>query len=131
MRPTAVLFYDGNCALCHGAVRWALRQNRLADVYFSPLQGKTAQTHLPKELAADLNTVVFWENAQIYTEATAVFRLWQLCGGFWKLLSVFQWLPKGLSNSIYRLIATNRFRFRKPLVGCPLPNAKQKSRFLN
>ena len=131
MTQKAILFYDGNCALCHGAIRWALKQKRLADVYFSPLQGKTAQVHLPKELAADLNTVVFWENAQIYTEAAAVFRLWQICGGLWKLLSAFRWLPKGLTNRIYRLIAENRFRFRKPLVGCPLPDPNTKNRFLN
>ena len=131
MTQTAILFYDGNCALCHGAVRWALRQNRLADVYFSPLQGKTAQEHLPKELITDLNTVVFWENTQIFTEATAVFRLWQICGGLWKLLSIFRRLPKGLTNHIYRLIAANRFRFRKPLVGCPLPDPNTKNRFLN
>ena len=130
MTQKAILFYDGNCVLCHGAVRWALKQKRLADVYFSPLQGKTAQENLPKELVTDLNTVVFWENTQIFTEATAVFRLWQICGGLWKLLSVFRWLPKELTNSIYRLIAINRFRFRKPLVGCPLPKLDQKHRFL-
>lgn len=130
MTPKAILFYDGNCALCHGAVLWALNRKALDFVVFSPLQGQTALKHLPQNRIHDLNTVVFYSSGEIYIEAAAVFELLRSCTGLWKLLSLFRLFPLSLTNSIYRWVARNRFHWRKPLEGCPLPDPTQKHRFL-
>lgn len=130
MTPKAILFYDGNCALCHGAVRWVLKRKPLEYLYFSPLQGETAPSYLAPALLKDLNTVVLWRNEGVYTHASAVFHLWKDCGGGWKLLSLGRYFPSILTNAVYRFVARNRFRWKKPLEGCPLPDPAQRHRFL-
>jgi predicted DCC family thiol-disulfide oxidoreductase YuxK len=52
-----ILFYDGPCGLCQRAVVWILEHERRApseksseQLLFAPLEGRTAETHLPAPL---------------------------------------------------------------------------------
>ena len=42
-----ILFYDGHCALCHGAVKFVLKHDRSGEAFrFAPLQGATFQSRI-------------------------------------------------------------------------------------
>ena len=45
----AIIFYDGQCALCHGFVKYVLRNDKRAEFLFSPLQGETMKKLIPAD----------------------------------------------------------------------------------
>jgi predicted DCC family thiol-disulfide oxidoreductase YuxK len=87
-----VVFFDEPCLLCQKSVQWIIRNERLGNsLFFSPLQGKMAQTHLPKELRTPpLQGVVFLdENGQVFEGAAAIRAFsprlknpWRICARF-------------------------------------------------
>jgi hypothetical protein len=58
-RTPATLYYDGECALCHRLVRFALREDALERLRFAPLQGAAARRVLAGTgLAESADTIV-------------------------------------------------------------------------
>ena len=122
-----ILFFDGRCALCHGAVRRLLRWERpgwltASPIRFAPLDGPTADGlrnggQLPKSQEA----VVLWTAGQpLEGEAAVGSALAWIGRPGWA--RAFQLMPKPLRAAGYRLIARNRQRwFGSVPTGCPMP----------
>lgn len=120
-----VLFFDGECAFCSRGVRWVMRLDRWARVSFAPLQG---------ELAAGLGFSVFAANkggtmvllrendGRIFKRSDALLELCVALGGIWKMLRVFNCLPRGLRDRVYQWVADNRYRLMKPGDSCAMPD---------
>lgn len=127
-----LVFYDGSCGFCDHAVQFVLKHDQKEDFVFAPLQGTTAKSFL-KEVPPE-DSLVLIENYKsqthsIYQLGKGAFRILWLLGGMWVLLGWIAFLPSFLYDWGYRLIARNRHRFFSKDV-CPLPNPKQKDRFL-
>lgn len=127
-----LVFYDGACGFCDHVVQWLLKKDQKQIFLFAPLQGKTADTLLQGISRED--SLVLVENYQTpyqktYLFGKAAFRILWLLGGFWTLLGWISFLPPFLYDWGYRLVARNRHRFLSKEV-CPLPDPKQRERFL-
>ena len=62
-----ILFFDGDCALCHRAVRRLLRWERPGhqDLRFAPLDGANAMTlRLKSQLPESQDAVALWHNGK-------------------------------------------------------------------
>lgn len=107
-----IIFYEGGCPLCNRAVRFLLAHDRKKSFLFAPLGGITAKQKIP--LFTSLDTLVFLENGHtILVEGKAVLRLaWHL-GGFYRLLGLFSFLPSGIFDFFYRLVAQRRYHLFK------------------
>ena len=111
-----VIFYDGECPLCHRAVRFVLAADRKKQFYFAPLKGETAKKEL-SELRLenpDLDTLVLLQNYQsgdkkIEIEGRGALRILWLLGGKYALVGWLSFLPSVLFDAVYRLIARYRF----------------------
>lgn len=132
-----LLFYDGTCGLCHGAVNFVLKHDTNKIFAFAPLQGETASQLLKQwhdnNPAAD--TLVLMENynstekCKINTYSRAAFRIFWLLGGIWKVLGVASFLPSLFFDWAYTLVASRRFDwFGKQ--SCMIPPAADPNRFL-
>ncbi len=126
-----LIFYDGECGLCNHLVEFLLKIDKKELFVFAPLQGETA-AELLKDLPQkfkDLDTLILVKNyksaqKQFYVQGEAVLMIaWEL-GGWWRLLGWMHYLPSGLFDWIYRLVARNRARF---FARCEI---KQDERFL-
>lgn len=119
-----VLFFDGGCALCHGAVRRLVRWERKSHtrLRFAPLDGPTADAlrkkgHLPEHREA----VILWTGQGAAVGEAAVSQALKIIGrpGWGR---AFQILPAPLRRAGYRLTARNRKRwFGRVYAGCPMP----------
>lgn len=130
--PELIVFYDGNCGLCHKFVRFLLDVDEFEVTKFSPLQGELAAEKLAQhpELLNDLETVVVLNQGELTTESRAAFETFRYLGGPWVILSWLRFLPKSLTNFFYRLIARNRYRLFGRYESCPLPSPEERQRFL-
>lgn len=128
----AIVFFDGVCNLCNGAVQFILKRERAAALMFAPLQGKkflAAAGHPPPETP---DSILFFENGVFYRESDAVLRISRYLGQPWRFLGYLAWvLPRFLRDAIYRFIARNRYRWFGKREACYLPTPELKKRFLD
>ena len=130
MAKERVIFFDGVCGLCNGFVDFVLPRDKNKALLFSPLQSEKAAEYLSPELVEDLTTIVFYDAGKIYVRSEAVLRALAYLGSFWKILPGFLVLPAFIRDSLYRFIATNRYRWFGEKETCRLPTADERERFL-
>lgn len=112
-----ILFFDGDCGLCSRSVRVLSRMDRSKALYFAPLQGSTAEKHLPKQQRSDLESAVLYEPTTETTEtgSDAILNAVMHTRSFWRIPARMALiLPKSFRDAIYRWIAQNRHRFFGP-----------------
>jgi len=107
--PHPILFYDGHCALCQGAVQWVLKHDRKQRIHFAALQSNQAQSLLQLQTLPD--SLVLWHQNRVYVESDAALHLLQIMGGIWMLPSLLRFIPRFFRNPIYRFVARNRYRW--------------------
>jgi predicted DCC family thiol-disulfide oxidoreductase YuxK len=130
----AMLFYDGHCALCHGAVKFVLKRDRTGNAFrFAPLQGETFRARVPENVRATLpdSVAVLTENGALLTRSDAFLCILARLGGIWKFTgNVLRIVPRFLRDLIYDFIARVRYRVfgtRNDL--CPMIPPELRSRF--
>ena len=134
-----LLLYDGDCALCNGAVRWLLRRDPGGGLRFAPLQGPTGRAALGRlgrdPHAPDFETMLVVLDPQGPAEraverSAAAVALLRYLGGGWGVLGALLWVvPRPLRDLGYRLVARNRKRLGGA-AACPVPPAAERVRFL-
>lgn len=126
-QPT--IFFDGHCNLCSRAVQFILPRDRSGYFKLAPLSGVTAKNNLPKELVETANSIIVFNNEQLFLKSDAAFEIALHLKG-WSWIRIFRILPKGVSNALYNLIARNRYRFFGKRDTCYLPKQEWTDRFL-
>ncbi len=135
MDDTLVL-YDGDCAVCHGAVRWLLEHEDGHVMKFAPLQGPTAHEVLSglPPLPPDLDSIVTVQRTpdgpRVHYYTNALLVLTPYLKGPWRLLHLARWIPRPLRDLGYRGFARIRLAIFGTVDNCMLPSPEQAQRFL-
>ena len=138
IRTVTLIFYDGVCALCNGAVTFLLQRDPHGLFRFAPLQGELAAETLPKYgiAPADLDSIVVVANwkapdERVLTRSRAVLYALDMLGGKWCTLArLARVLPVAFSDVAYRTIAQIRYRTFGKYDVCPIPPPEWRGRFI-
>jgi predicted DCC family thiol-disulfide oxidoreductase YuxK len=129
-----LLFYDGHCALCHGAVKFVLKHDRSGNAFrFAPLQGSTFQSRLAPEERASLpdSIVVVTKERALFVKSDAFLHILRRLGGGWRFLAgLLAVIPRPVRDWGYDFIARIRYRVfgtREEL--CPVMPPELRARF--
>jgi predicted DCC family thiol-disulfide oxidoreductase YuxK len=122
-----ILFFDGHCNLCNGAVRFVLNNEKGGTIYLAPLQGETSRAYLPTALP---DSLVLLENGKIFIESSAALKLIPYFKWHFQWLRILWIFPKFLRNWIYRFVAKNRIHWFGKSQYCAVMQPKWKDRFL-
>ena len=127
-----IIVFDGLCNLCSSSVRFILKNDHVGRILFAPLQSKLgARLLLANDIdPGDAVSFLLIKNEQAYTQTDAVLEIVKHLGT-WKWLSVFRIVPRPLRDSLYRLVARNRYRWFGKRESCFVPSKAQKERFLD
>ena len=129
-----LLLFDGDCALCHGTVRFLLAEDVAGVIEVAPLQGETAAARLSPEQRASLpdSLVLLTEDGRLRTRSDAVLAVLGACGGLWRVVAVLLALvPRPLRDAGYAFVAAVRLRvFGRAKNACPLLPADLAARLL-
>ena len=122
-RAAALLRYDGECGVCHLAVRFAIAENG-ADLTFRPMQADGVD-------AAAVSTWEIVEGDATYTKTDAVIRLLTYSGGLWGLAALaLRSVPRSFRDGGYDALARIRRRLApRPPELCPLVSPELRRRF--
>jgi predicted DCC family thiol-disulfide oxidoreductase YuxK len=115
LKEQHLVFFDAECSLCRNSVAFLKKIDTSQKLLFSPLSAELAERFLQKDLSSlkNANTLVLLENytttPRVWVKGRAVFRIFWLLGGKWKLLGGLCFCPIGV-DWIYDLIARHRHR---------------------
>ena len=126
-----IVFFDGECVMCNGFLDWMMIIDRDAKLRVSPLQGETAQRLLPRlSHNPEEWSIYYLDETGLYSQSEAVVQILRRLGGVWAMLSVGGVVPLALRDTIYRVVATNRYRISGKRDTCRVPSEEVRSRFL-
>ncbi|HMO49673.1 MAG TPA: DCC1-like thiol-disulfide oxidoreductase family protein [Kiritimatiellia bacterium] len=131
MKPD-IIYFDGHCLLCHGAVSFIIRRDPGARFLFAPLDTPVAKAALIRggRPPSDRGSIILAEGDQLYDQSTAALRIARRLRGLWPLLYILIVVPRPLRDAVYRWIARHRYRWFGKVAECPLPTPDIRDRFL-
>ena len=136
-----LVVFDGHCGFCNGWVRWLLRRDRRDRLRFAASSSAAIAPLLARH--ADLldadgvpGTVLVFRHPlqageQALTRCAATASLLRELPQPWPTVAAtLRWVPRFLSDPLYRLVARYRYRICGRLESCPIPTAEERARFL-
>ncbi len=128
----SIIFFDGVCGLCNHFVDFIIAVRSQHQFRFAPLQGETAKMLLPQALRDKMDSVVLYENRQIYRETGAIARIFFKLTFPYKTLGFLIFIiPSPIRNFVYREIAVKRYEVFGKKETCRLPLPHEQEFFLN
>lgn len=126
-----ILFFDGVCVMCNGLVGFVLRHDKKQIFKFATLQGATAEKYLPALYRLELKTIILFDGDALYTESDAIIRLLIDLQGPFKYAKILYIFPKFFRDSIYRIVAKNRYLWFGTAESCALLSTEERKRILD
>lgn len=125
-----IIFFDGVCNLCNGAVNFIIDRDPKHKFQFASLQSAKAKELLP-ERAFDVDSILLLRNdGQLLKKSSAALEIAKNLSGGWFLLYVFKIVPTFIRDAVYDLIAKNRYKWFGKLDSCRVPTPDLQERFL-
>lgn len=129
-----IILFDGVCNLCNDAVNFIIERDKKDVFRFASLQSEVGQ-RLMAERGMDpesMDSVVLIEpGVAYYQKSTAALEISKDLSGGYSMLGYFSFLPEGLRDSIYNLVASNRYKWFGKKDACMIPTPELKAKFLD
>jgi len=123
-----IVFFDSDCLMCQGAVKWLHRLDARDRLCFAPLDGDTAGR---VGVALDEDSMAFLGNGEVSRAALAVERLLIATGGVATMAGfLMKVIPLAFREWCYRQIAKRRLVISKS-VSCGVPEAGLMEKMLD
>lgn len=125
-----IIFFDGVCNLCNGAINFIIDRDKTAYFRFAPLQSKEAAKCIPTSVRENTDSIILLDSGKIYSKSTAALKVAKDLDGLWKTFYVLIIFPKFIRDFVYDFIARNRYNWFGKRETCRLPTEDIKNRFL-
>jgi len=128
-----VIVFDGVCVLCSCFFSFVLRRDRQKQFSFLTAQserGEALYAHYNlKTEDYDTNLVII--QGELYERLHGFFKVMQLLGMPWRMLSIFRFLPDPFLDWAYYRIARNRYKLFGKRDSCLVPDENLRARFID
>jgi predicted DCC family thiol-disulfide oxidoreductase YuxK len=128
-----VVLFDGVCNLCSNSVQFIIERDAKAAFKFASLQSAFGQYQLEK-FNLDKNSlysIILIKEDNVYQQSDAALRIAKELNGGWPVFYMFIILPRFIRDTIYNLIAQNRYRLFGKKEACWIPTPELQSRFIS
>jgi predicted DCC family thiol-disulfide oxidoreductase YuxK len=127
-----LILFDGKCNFCNKSVRFIIGRDPKGTFQFASLQSGMGQELLEKHnIPKTTDSLVLIDDDHAYIESTAALKVCSKLKWPWKVFSLFLIIPKPLRDSLYRLIAKNRYKWFGKQESCMLPSENIRDRFID
>jgi predicted DCC family thiol-disulfide oxidoreductase YuxK len=109
--PKKILFFDSDCLFCNRWVQRIHRHSKHADLFFSGLKGKEAESLLSVHERESLSGIILVVNGRKFHKGLALRQLFYEVKAPLSILLILTFVcPLFLLNGIYNFVARNRHR---------------------
>ena len=133
-----IILYDGVCGLCNRLNRFVLARDPGGRFRFAALQSGLAREVLTRHGRdpRDLDTLYLVlgcgrPDERLLRKSDAALWILRALGGPWRVLAMLRFLPAGVRDLGYDLVARTRYRLFGRYETCPLPEPRYRTRFLD
>ncbi|MFD0862133.1 thiol-disulfide oxidoreductase DCC family protein [Sungkyunkwania multivorans] len=128
-----IIFFDGVCNLCNGAVQYVIERDKKDVFRYASLQSDVGQRFLKERNlnAEEFDSIILYEpGKQFLHKSKAAFAIIKEFGGLWPLFRIFRFLPTSFNDFFYDIVAKNRYRWFGKQESCWIPTPELKAKFL-
>lgn len=127
-----IIYFDGICNLCNGAVQFVIKRDPNAKFRFASLQSLNAAEVLRLKgiNPSKLESIILYEEGILYEKSTAVLKISRNLNGLWPIFYALIIVPRGLRDLVYDWIARNRYQWFGKRDECMVPTKELTSRFI-
>ena len=120
-----VIYYDGECGLCHLAVRFILRVDSKSKFYFSPLSNLDNNWK-------NIDSIILKKGNKVFYEGQAIIMIFENIDNNWNYLAkILKLIPINVLDTAYRWVSRNRAKVSlKKVSSCPIVPSSYQKRFI-
>lgn len=129
---SAIIVFDGVCALCNGWVDFLLARDRCQRYRFAAMQSPAGRRLLATHGLDpdDPASFLLLDGQGAHTDTDAIARVLSGLGGGWRVAALGRLLPRAMRDRLYRVVARNRYRLSGRRDACRMPDPSQRHRFV-
>lgn len=127
-----IIVFDGYCALCSGWANFVLRYDKAKTYRLLSAQstlGQAIYTHYGMD-TQDFESNLLIVNGRVWLKSEGSIRMAEGLGFPWRMAAIMRLVPLAWRDSLYGLVARNRFTWFGRRTTCYLPAAEHQDRFL-
>ena len=129
--PDGLILFDGVCVFCSRWVRFVVARDAARRFRFVAIQSDTGRRLVARfgiDPEAPQTNAVIWNGEAWFKSDAALTVLGQLRGT--RLFAGLKVLPRALRDTLYDLIARNRYAIFGRTETCMVPSAEDRARFI-
>lgn len=125
-----LVIYDGMCGFCDTSIQFILENKPSNKLRFVAFQSEIGQQLLHTfQIEPNLDSIVLIEKGKYYKKAKAFLKILNYVNSPLYYLKYCRFIPTGILNLIYNIIAKNRFKLMTQK--CRIVSEKERVFFLN
>ncbi len=127
-----VVVFDGDCVLCSANARFILRHDRQQRFRLATMQSEAGAALMARFGIDPLDpeTFILVEGERVRRNSDAALAIAEGLGWPWKALGALRIVPRAFRDSVYRLVARNRYRWFGRRERCFVPAPEHANRIL-
>ena len=126
-----IVLFDGVCNLCNSSVDCIIRHEKSHKLQFASLQSDVGKSIVNKSGLDEIpDSVMLYVDGKLLIRSDAVLAISTYLKRPYAYGIIFKYVPKILRDSVYNLIAKNRYRWFGKKETCRVPSADERERFL-
>jgi predicted DCC family thiol-disulfide oxidoreductase YuxK len=125
-----IIFFDGICNLCNGAVNTIIKFDKYERFKFASLQSDFAKQKLTSTVLAKFDSIILLKKNQFYYKSDAIIEIAKELPGFRLWMALLKIFPRFMRDFMYDIVARHRYKFFGKLNACNLPTPELIDRFL-
>ena len=126
-----VIFFDGVCNFCNASINFIIDHDATRRYRVASLQSDLGQKILQQYgySTVEFDTILLVRDGKLYEKSTAALEIARYLKG-WSWLYAFSILPRFIRDSVYGLVARNRYRIFGKSEACRIPTPEERSLFI-
>lgn len=126
-----IVLFDGVCNLCNRSVDFIIRNQKSHKLQFASLQSDVGKSIVNKSGLDEIpDSVMLFVDGELLVRSDAALAISTYLKRPYAYGIIFKYVPKILRDSVYNLIAKNRYRWFGKKETCRVPSADERERFL-
>ena len=126
-----IVLFDGVCNLCNRSIDFIIRNQKSHKLQFVSLQSDVGKSIVNKSGLDEIpDSVMLYVDGKLLVRSDAALAISTYLKRPYVYGIIFKYVPKILRDSVYNLIAKNRYRWFGKKEKCRVPSADERERFL-
>ena len=128
-----IILFDGVCNLCNGAVQFIIKRDGGDRFRFAALQSELGQElcrarHID---TTQIDSIILIDpGIAYYVKSDAALEIARELRGYGWMPWSLGWIPRGVRDAVYDLVARNRYRWFGKKDQCMIPTPELRKKFL-